>query len=160
MMMSVSGHALVLDEGLGVFIKAAQMAAALPSSCWTAWPLSKASSSPSWDWKPQAQASKPSHTFSRTVFSKGKIQLPFLLLPNQTTIPPDTNINHKALPAAVWGSCWCPIPSAQSTQFLLLLSSLTPISGREKWKLSECQSEFYTAVTHSWDPWCLSGLLL
>lgn len=47
MIMSVSGHALFLDEGLGVFIKAAQMAAALPSSCWTAWPLSKASSSPS-----------------------------------------------------------------------------------------------------------------
>lgn len=154
----MSGHALVLDEELWVSIEAVQMAADLPSS-YAAWPLSKGSSSPSWDWKPQAQASKPSHTLSRTVFSKGKIQLPFLLLPNQTTIPPDTNLNHKALPAAVWGSCWGPIPSARSTQFLLL-SSLTPISGREEWKLSECQSEFYTAVTHSWDPWCLSGLFL
>lgn len=117
--MTICGHALVLDEELWVFIEAVQMAAALPSSH-AAWPPSKGSSKVSWDWKPQAQASKPSHTHPRNVFSKNKIQLPCLLLPNQTTIPPVTNLNHKALPAAIWGSCWYPVPSAQSTQFLLL----------------------------------------
>lgn len=40
---SISGHALILDEGLWVFIEAVQMAAGLPSSS-TPGPLSKGSS--------------------------------------------------------------------------------------------------------------------
>lgn len=96
------------------------------------------------------------HTLKDSLF---QTQVPCLLLPNQTTIPPDIKLNHKALPTAAWSSCWFTVMAAQCKRFPLL--QLTDSNCRQEEVKAVGKSEqIYMAVTHSWDPWCLSGLFL